>query len=293
MLERNIENSDSFEDLLQHIQLPSDDDALLAEVYGALAWTPGNLSAALKDWFLNHLDQEDLSEQEKMELNDLFRDIEDSFDLHEGQTQIREGVQLIDNSLVDNPAKQSSLAEQVRSAVKLMKLKFLELYRSRESRFDSLTGLGNRRYFAEAFKRAKASYERTGQDHAVLLFDIDRFKHVNDTYGHDAGDAALKHFVKVLQMESRANELLARWGGEEFVALIDVTNPDEAFAAGERFRKALEASKFIYHGQHIPLTVSVGVSMMDGLDLDATVDLADKGLYEAKTGGRNQVRLVA
>lgn len=158
--------------------------------------------------------------------------------------------------------------------------------------YDQLTGALNRRAFLERILEQKAVMQRHGRPAALVLIDLDRFKAVNDTHGHSVGDRVLADCSAVLRGQLRADDVFARWGGEEFIALLPDTTVEGAQAIAERCRVALAAT----HGEGWPaglaMTASLGVA-----DLAATasfheaVSVADVALYTAKAAGRNTVRV--
>lgn len=159
---------------------------------------------------------------------------------------------------------------------------------------DELTGLLSRRGLLE---QAPAIQERARKDAgslALLLFDIDHFKRVNDTHGHAAGDEALRHAARVIDAHMRADGLLARHGGEEFIALVPVAHIDDAERVADRQRAALAVSLCRLPAGSLRLTVSVGVSLWEpGEALTQPIARADAAMYRAKSGGRNRVALAA
>jgi diguanylate cyclase (GGDEF)-like protein len=157
---------------------------------------------------------------------------------------------------------------------------------------DVLTGLPNRRAVLEALDRELARAERAHEAFGVLVMDVDYFKRVNDTHGHAAGDAVLIHIGQVLARSCRAGELVGRFGGEEFLAIVMAGDPKSLAAAGERIRGAVAASTACWQGMSIPATVSIGAALYPGhgaMAADALIALADEGLYAAKAAGRNRV----
>jgi len=128
---------------------------------------------------------------------------------------------------------------------------------------------------------------------SVLLFDIDHFKKVNDTYGHPAGDAILKRLAEIVVKSSRTTDVVARYGGEEFIVMMGATNKDQASAYAERLRETIARTLFSVPGHDEPLgvEVSIGVSGFpeDGEIPAELVKAADDALYLAKKGGRNRV----
>ena len=157
---------------------------------------------------------------------------------------------------------------------------------------DALTKLYNKGYLNEAleaeFKRAKALH----QDFSAIFFDIDHFKKVNDSFGHDAGDYILKELSNLIRGgHVRPKDIFARNGGEEFVILLSNTSAKLAAEMAERIRGAVQAHAFIYEGKRIPITISLGVAEITAeIGTGQTLlRAADKALYSAKTGGRNRV----
>jgi two-component system cell cycle response regulator len=158
---------------------------------------------------------------------------------------------------------------------------------------DPLTGLSNRRYLdnhlSTLFNRSMAR----GRPLSVLITDIDRFKLVNDTYGHDAGDDVLREFARRIRSTVRGADLACRYGGEEFVVVMPDTSPEVAAAVAERLRSVVETVPFLLKstGQELDVTASFGISsrISSILTPGQLMKQADLALYEAKTGGRNRV----
>lgn len=159
---------------------------------------------------------------------------------------------------------------------------------------DALTGLPNRRAFETALARLAASTRRRHHRLAVLMIDLDRFKEINDRFGHSVGDDALAKVGQLLGANTRASDIAARYGGEEFIVAAMVDDPAEAVRHAERLRELIEASpaQALAGGR---LTVSIGVSWSEGSAIDEgqLVAAADGALYKAKAAGRNRVRCAA
>ncbi len=160
----------------------------------------------------------------------------------------------------------------------------------RLSRVDPLTGVYNRRHFSERLLAELAG--RHGST-AVLLFDLDHFKSVNDRFGHLTGDAVLRAAADRIDSVVRGSDCLARWGGEEFAVLAPGTDREGAILLAERARSALAEQPVEVDGAVIELTVSAGVAVLgpDSQSHDLLLDAADEALYEAKRAGRNCVRV--
>lgn len=158
---------------------------------------------------------------------------------------------------------------------------------------DYLTGLPNRRAITDSGTACFSDALRAGAGNglAVAVIDIDHFKRINDQYGHDAGDVALKHVARVLAEHCRGPHRVGRQGGEEFVALFVTTDASQAQAGAERLRRAVESAPVTLAGETVTLTISVGVGVFNGQDTsyDQLVRRADLAVYAAKAGGRNRV----
>ena len=160
---------------------------------------------------------------------------------------------------------------------------------------DELTGLANRRKLDDELARELLSHERHKRSLAVLMLDVDRFKTLNDTHGHPAGDAVLRQLAEVMNGCVRKGDTVARFGGEEFVVILPETPADGASLLAERIRAATEARPFVIDdgGTPVRATVSVGLALFpaNGRTAEALIAAADQALYRSKQGGRNRVTL--
>lgn len=157
---------------------------------------------------------------------------------------------------------------------------------------DALTGAFNRRRFDEAIEREVAFQRRGKQSFAVVLFDVDHFKKINDTFGHPAGDEVLREIGRRVPKATRQEDFFARIGGEEFVVLIRGEDIAGIMAISERIRHSMERTPIEYDGKVIPFTISVGFTVIEPgahVDKDEVVGLADQALYYSKQNGRNRV----
>jgi len=164
----------------------------------------------------------------------------------------------------------------------------------REAREDPLTGVALRRVLERRLNEIHKRACETGESMSVILCDLDHFKRINDTYGHPAGDAALVAVAGVMKQLRRADDLCCRYGGEEFVLLMEGTHGEDALAVAERLRYSVEALDFKADGQRVPLTLSAGVASFPDLYIKTAAELilfADEALYEAKRRGRNRCLL--
>ncbi len=164
-----------------------------------------------------------------------------------------------------------------------------EIYRL--TTVDGLTQVYNKRYFMENLERELSRCQRYGRDLALLIFDIDRFKRINDSYGHLAGDHVLTQMADVVKDNIRREDFLARYGGEEFAIILPEVDHPGAMLMAEKVRRLIEEQDFVFETVTLPVTVSVGVAshteeIGEALDF---IREADRRLYEAKRAGRNRV----
>ena len=155
---------------------------------------------------------------------------------------------------------------------------------------DPLTKVYNRNYFYEASEQIFANAKRYNEDLSVAILDIDHFKKINDTYGHDVGDIVLKSVAKKMKKRLRGSDLLVRYGGEEFIILLPNTSLKKSFIAMEGLRETISKNKVEIDGEKIVVTVSIGISdIKDTNSLDEAIKRADLKLYKAKNNGRDRV----
>lgn len=226
-----------------------------------------------------------------------------------------EGLELGADDYLIKPFDMHELSARVKSMLRLKALQDMLVEKNKEldrmnreleekraaleqlSRTDGLTGLINRRHFEERLEAEWARSVRYRAPLSCMLLDIDHFKKVNDTWGHPFGDLVLKEVAGVARRALRDVDVLARYGGEELIALLPETSPDEAWRAAERVRLGVEAMRLTCRTVEPPAvvrcTASIGVATAPSPSIESAaqlVQLADECLYEAKQGGRNQVQ---
>ncbi len=173
---------------------------------------------------------------------------------------------------------------------KVQKLELALAKAKKETRKDFLTNLISKRGLDEDLNRVDKSYERYGIDYSICFFDLDKFKMLNDTFGHEAGDIVLKHTGQVMNKVKRDVDIFGRYGGEEFLAILPNTPLEGALVFAEKVRQEIEAYEFLYKGERINVTVSSGVTNRKDFDNQkAMIEGSDKLLYKAKEAGRNRV----
>jgi diguanylate cyclase (GGDEF)-like protein len=156
---------------------------------------------------------------------------------------------------------------------------------------DSMTNLYNHQRFRELLYQELSRSERYGHPVSVIFADIDRFKSVNDTYGHLAGDKVIKTIAGCLKNGLRESDQVARYGGEEFAVILPETGKESAFEIAERLREIIDSLRIIHEDNHIHCTMSLGIASLklgERLSLDALIKRADNALYQAKRQGRNR-----
>ena len=199
------------------------------------------------------------------------------------------------NDFIAKTSDHVEFLARVRAHVKLAQT-IQELEQSRrflkeQADTDPLTKLANRRSFFQSASTTLAQILRQNEHFSIIILDIDHFKRINDTYGHQAGDVVLQQLSMVLSTAIREGDTLARIGGEEFVVASPYTNRLAAIVLSERLRKAVENSEFVFEGNRIPVTISLGIASLNkgGDDVDKLLAIADSRLYLAKQKGRNRI----
>lgn len=174
----------------------------------------------------------------------------------------------------------SMIAEKVKLFKKLERL----------SSIDSLTEIYNARYFYDALNSEIVRSERYPTSFSIVLFDIDNFKLINDTYGHQAGDDVLHSLAGILRDTSRKSDIVARYGGEEFVIILPNTLKMDAFNLATRLKDAVEGSSFLKQSLRVTLSGGIATFPDDAKDVKSLIYAADKAMYEAKAAGKKTIR---
>ena len=184
---------------------------------------------------------------------------------------------------------------RARHEVQAAELRVQELERNLEQisglvQEDQLTGVLNRRGLEDAYEREAARAERSSTPLCVGLLDIDNFKQLNDTHGHQTGDEALQHLVRVTRRTMRPSDVLARYGGEEFLLLLPETGLEEAVEVMVRLQRNLTKAFFLHNNERVLITFSAGVALRSAAEAQTSIiERADKALYQAKRSGKNRV----
>ncbi|MAC83189.1 MAG: GGDEF domain-containing protein [Arcobacter sp.] len=222
----------------------------------------------------------DLTNNGAIELSDL------QTELINAASSIEEEMNQVSNKLQTGKTQVQELEEKVNSLEE-------ELTKTKnESMKDHLTGLLTRRAYNEEIKKIESSYKRHNTQYAVVFFDLDFFKKVNDTHGHECGDVILSTFAKILEKNTRDHDIVGRYGGEEFVAIVHFNLNRELLQYLKRIKTIVTSNNFKYKEHEIKVTFSAGVAIRsDHESYDSAIQKADMLLYEAKENGRNQIKL--
>lgn len=160
------------------------------------------------------------------------------------------------------------------------------------SRIDPLTSISNRRDILEKIEYETLRFERNKKIFSLVMGDIDNFKAVNDNYGHECGDYVLKALVDTIISSLRKQDIVARWGGEEFILLLPETDLEGGRIAAEKVRSNINQNKFVYNKKRIPISITFGVTeYSSGKDVNGCIREADSALYKGKNKGRNRVEI--
>jgi diguanylate cyclase (GGDEF)-like protein len=204
--------------------------------------------------------------------------------LFDKRGQVRGGIAIVED-ITDRKLANDRLKSQ------LAEIKLLQAELHERSLRDPLTGLYNRRFLQETLPREFARLERMKHPLGMIMADIDHFKLVDDTYGHDAGDLVLKELRKIIIADIRANDIACRYGGEEFVIVMPDADLQICQQRAEEIRAQFDALFVTYNNHRIHNTISLGVAAypLHGLTGEVVLNCADQALYKAKQAGRNRV----
>ncbi len=209
------------------------------------------------------------------------------------QNQLIDAAKSIENEMSNVGEKLNSGKSKVETLEQKVKKLEQELEKTKkESLIDHLTGVLSRGAYENSVKKIENTFMRNNTQYAIVFFDLDHFKKVNDTYGHDAGDIILSTFAKVLNKNTRELDIVGRYGGEEFVVIIHFNLKRELLKYLKRIKSIIKDNDFIYKNQKIHLTFSAGVAIRNNHNsYDSTIQKADMLLYEAKETGRDKIIL--
>ena len=192
------------------------------------------------------------------------------------------------NDFIHKPFEANEIVTRVNSNLDTLELFEKIKYMANK---DFLTGLSNRRHFFEIAKPVFSRSKRKKNSVAVAMIDIDKFKNVNDTYGHDVGDVAIKEVAKILNNNLRESDLISRFGGEEFCILLEDIDEENAKKLFENIRAIFEKNEILFPDFTLKYTVSIGICYGLSESVDELIKVSDDALYDSKENGRNRVSL--
>lgn len=286
-----------------HAQLGGEQGAattILEQVTSRLDDVAGFLAGANEERRVSLDAAETLRVKVLAEVDDLSAQVRDASELDPLKALVGNHVQHISSQVQDFRAKEEERLLEFTARNDAMRQRVVELEHQAQrlrrdleeerqrARLDPLTGLANRAAFEERLAEAVERNRRFGTQVSLLLWDLDRFKAINDTCGHRAGDRVLREVARCMKARLRTTDFVARIGGEEFVALLVGTPGDQALRVADDLRRGVEALRLHFHGTPVPVTASCGIAeLVDGDSPISVFDRADAALYRAKDAGRN------
>lgn len=257
----------------------------------------------------SHLDQAqtrgaDFEQTFTRNVDDIRQDVNQAMELSTLKTAVNSKLDTISSHIISYREYETKRVEHSRQQVlemqtrmqsleqKSQALKKTIIEKNRQAMYDTLTAIPSRLSFEQRAAEEISRWQRFSTPLSLVVWDIDFFKKVNDSYGHKAGDKVLKTVAQLLNQRIRETDFLARYGGEEFVMLLPGTQQEECLQLVNELRQQVAECGFHYHGEAVTITVSCGISSFrEGDSLDSVFDRADRALYKAKRNGRNQCML--
>ena len=239
------------------------------------------------------------------EVRSLSNDVQNSDDLGALRRRVRERLELITSHLQEFRTREGARVTAQLDRTQRMRVRVTDLEREihglhkslQEEQslrmIDALTGIPNRAAYDDRIRHEFSRWQRENAAISVLAWDIDRFKEINDAYGHSAGDKVLRVIAQHLAQHVRGTDFVARYGGEEFVMILIGTDAQQALVAADKIRSGIENMGFHFHNKPVVVTASCGITTFRGDDTPESIfDRADRALYRAKDGGRNCCRIL-
>jgi diguanylate cyclase len=239
------------------------------------------------------------------EVRSLNGDVQSAQDLGALRNRVRDRLEIISHHLQDFRTREGARVSAQLDRTQRMRVRVTDLEREihglhkslQEEQslrmIDALTGIPNRAAYDDRIRHEFLRWQRENAPVSVLAWDIDRFKEINDAYGHSAGDKVLRVIAQHLAHHVRGTDFVARYGGEEFVMILIGTDANAASQTADKIRVGIESMGFHFHNKPVAVTASCGITTFRGDDTPETIfDRADRALYRAKDGGRNCCRIL-
>ena len=237
----------------------------------------------------------------KNQVDELRLGVESSASLGELQSIVNSRIDSISDFMFQHSQLEKSRYDSAKANLEKMQSRITQLehetvelkvdleQKNKEAMYDALTEIPNRLFYEKRVKEDVARWKRFETPLSVAIWDVDKFKHVNDTYGHKAGDKVLRAIAQILNKRIRETDFLARYGGEEFVMLLPGTVEEETLRLANELRQAVSNCAFHYNEEDVVITISCGISGFRAEDnIGKVFERADKALYQAKESGRNR-----
>jgi diguanylate cyclase len=261
----------------------------------------GRLQGAMETRRASFREGRELDEAVQSQVRGIEKSVHDASDLASLKSSVKESLEAISHHLEVFRTAEAERGERAEQEAKELAARLNELEAEAEglrdrvvrehhqALYDSLTGIYNRLAYDERVAQEYARWKRYATPLTLLIWDVDRFKVINDTYGHQAGDKVLRVIAKLLDSNVRETDFVARYGGEEFVVLLPETDLAGARAVAEKLRTKIEQTEFHYRNQPVRITISGGLAQFQaGDEVEAVFARADTALYQAKDTGRNR-----
>ena len=275
----------------------------IAEVVTRLAEVESHLFKSVEKTVLLQRNREKFSDGLVADLDCISESVKKSADLESMRSLVLGKLDNLKSNIQEERKKEQGRVREIKRQMDTMKSVFDTMQEkvccledenqelSKKIRIDPLTGCANRLALDERFDEEMARFKRHGRIFSLALVDVDHFKKVNDTFGHQMGDNCLREIARKLGTGLRQTDFLARYGGEEFVLILPETSLSQAMKVAEKQRGLIQRTKFLVKGHKVPVTVSMGVTEVHKGDngLPSALQRADKAMYRAKQAGRNRI----
>ena len=279
----------------------NDLEEFLKQLTGRLHDIDSDIKASAKINEESHQESQRVNDNVQSEVSNIENSVSDAVDLNLLKTAVQSRIIIIRDHMdkfieseKQRHEESKTLIESLQDRVSSMEVQTEQLKeqvrkKQEEASRDALTGVANRLAYNERIETEIARYKRYQSPLTLMVWDVDKFKSINDTYGHAAGDKVLKVIAKLLSSNIRETDFIARYGGEEFVILMPETEIKSAEPVAEKLRATIESSEFHFRGKRVVITASCGIAEIKHNETEEQFfQRADEALYKAKESGRNR-----